>query len=327
MHNSDVLAPPPEVINRAATWLVRMQEGALTPNDEQQLLTWRLEKPEHERAWQAAMQFKAMMERVPDELSQPVLGRQRLDRRQLLSIALMATALPLAWLAYRQLPVLTADYRTAKGEQRQISLPDGSHLQLNTGSLVSVQFDAQRRLIHLHRGEIAIQTKPDILTDDATGNSTHKRPFIVSTPAGNIRALGTRFAVRALDEDITQVAVYEHTVALKPAHTGIEVLLDSGKQALFNRQKIHLIEEHHRRIAAWTNGQIIADNQRLDDFIADLARYHPGVLRCDPAVAELRISGVFQLKAPLQILTVIAGTLPVRIARVTDYWITVTTLN
>lgn len=324
MHNRDVLAPPPEVIARAAAWLVRMQEGKLTTEAELQLQAWRLENTEHERAWRTAMQLQEMMASVPGGLSQPVLSRQRLDRRQLLSIALLAAALPVTWTAYRQLPALTADYRTATGEQRHLTLPDGSQLQLNTGSLVDVQFDAQQRLIRLHRGEIAIQTAPDNLTDNAINNLTHKRPFIVVTPAGNIRALGTRFAVRTLDADITQVEVYEHAVALKPAGIGIETRLDAGKKALFERKKIHFMADHHQTAAAWANGQIIADNQRLGDFIADLARYHSGVLRCDPAVADLRISGVFQLKNPLQVLTVVAGTLPIRLSRITDYWITIT---
>nr|WP_324258855.1 FecR domain-containing protein [Cellvibrio fontiphilus] len=322
MHNRALLAPPPEVIARAAAWLVQMQEGKLTAETERQLQAWRLENAEHERAWQAAMQLQDMMGSVPSGLGQSVLGRQRLDRRQLLlSIAVIATALPITWVAYRQLPMLTADYRTATGEQRQIILPDGSQLRLNTGSLVDVRFDAQQRLIRLHRGEIAIQTAPDNFIQE---NSTHKRPLIVATPVGNIRALGTRFAVRTLDSDISQVEVYEHAVALKPAEGEIETRVDAGKKALFDRQKIHFVEDHHQFTAAWANGQIIADNQRLGDFIAELARYHSGVLRCDPAVAELRISGVFQLKNPLQVLNVVAGTLPVRISRITDYWVTIT---
>lgn len=322
MHHRALLAPAPEVIARAAAWLVQMQEGKLTAEAERQLQAWRLENAEHERAWQAAMQLKNMMGSVPSGLSQPVLSRQRLDRRQLLlSISVIATALPMTWVAYRQLPMLTADYRTATGEQRQIILPDGSQLQLNTGSLVDVQFDAQQRLIRLHRGEIAIQTASDNFIQE---NSTHKRPFIVATPVGSIRALGTRFAVRTLDSDITQVEVYEHAVALKLAEGAIETRLETGKKAQFDRQKIHFVEDHHQFTAAWANGQIIADNQRLGDFIAELARYHSGVLRCDPAVAELRISGVFHLKNPLQVLTVVAGTLPVRISRVTDYWVAIT---
>lgn len=324
MHSRDVLVPPPEVITCAAAWLVKMQEGELTTEAELQLQAWRLENAEHERAWRAAIQLKEMIGSVPGGLSQPVLGRQRLDRRQLLSVALLAAALPGTWMVYRQLPILTADYRTATGEQRQITLPDGSQLQLNTDSLVDVHFDVQQRLIRLHRGEIAIQTAPDNFINSSNNNTAYKRPFIVETPVGNIRALGTRFTVRTLDGDITQVEVYAHAVALKPAGVEIEARLDAGKKAHFNHKKIYWVEDHYQLTPAWVNGQIIADNQRLGDFIAELARYYSGILRCDPAVADLRISGVFQLENPLQVLNVVAGTLPIRISRITDYWVTIT---
>jgi len=71
-------------------------------------------------------------------------------------------------------------------------------------------------------------------------------------------------------------------------------------------------------------GQLIADNQRLSEFLAEVARYRSGIIRVDPAVADLRISGVFQLKNTDQILSSLAGTLPVRISRMTGYWVTVT---
>src|SRR2546427_8064244 len=46
---------------------------------------------------------------------------------------------------------------------------------------------------------------------------------------------------------------------------------------------------------AWSRGQLWVDNQRLDDFLAELNRYRPGWLHADPAVAGLRFSGVFPL--------------------------------
>ncbi|MEN0035524.1 MAG: FecR domain-containing protein [Cellvibrio sp.] len=320
MHSRDVLtagnAPSPAVIATAAGWLVHMQENTMTPADESRLQDWRAESAEHERAWQAALQLKSMMGSMPSGVSQPVLGRKRIDRRQLLLSLAVLAAVPVVWTVRRDLPVVGADYRTAKGEQQTITLPDGSQLQINTVSLVDVQFDAQQRLIRLHRGEIHIVTAPD--------NAVNHRPFLVATPAGTVRALGTRFAVRTLDNDAVRVKVYEHAVALTPQAGVTDTRIDAGKTAVFDRHNIHLIEAHNQSVPAWTRGQIIADNLRLGDFVIELARYHEGILRCDPAVAELRISGVFQIKNTLQTLSVVAGTLPVRIARMTNYWITLT---
>jgi transmembrane sensor len=69
---------------------------------------------------------------------------------------------------------------------------------------------------------------------------------------------------------------------------------------------------------------LYAEEMRLADMLAEVARYRSGVLRCDPAVAQLRVSGVFQLDDTDRILAVLAQTLPVRVDARTRYWVTVT---
>ena len=315
MHSRDVVAAPPsEAIQRAAAWLVQMQEGTLSSEEHRLLQAWRQEDPEHEGAWRAAMQLKAMFSSVPNGLGQRVLGRRSMARRDLLlSITAVLALVPVGWLVHREWPAVIADYRTAIGEQQRIVLPDGSQLHINTASLVDVQFDTCERVIRLHRGEIAITTASD-----------KNRPFMVRTPAGVIRALGTRFVVRIQERDITEVAVYAHAVAITPATAQNIIRLEAGKKTTFDDKGIYQLTDHHDAAAAWVNGQLLADNQRLEDFINELARYHFGVLRCDPAVADFRISGVFPVKDTRAVLRVVADTLPVRVSQVTDYWTTVT---
>ena len=55
-------------------------------------------------------------------------------------------------------------------------------------------------------------------------------------------------------------------------------------------------------------------------------KHFHGVLRCDPAVAGLRLSGTFPLKNTDAILNVIAQTLPVKIQSITRYWINISPL-
>ncbi|KAG1069089.1 hypothetical protein G6F55_014487 [Rhizopus delemar] len=64
-------------------------------------------------------------------------------------------------------------------------------------------------------------------------------------------------------------------------------------------------------------------NWRLADLVDELARYRRGVLRCDPAVAGLRVSGAFPLADTDGSLRLLEKTLPVRISRVTPFWVTV----
>ena len=61
---------------------------------------------------------------------------------------------------------------------------------------------------------------------------------------------------------------------------------------------------------------------RLADFVQELSRYRPGWLRCDPAVADLRVSGVFQIDDTDRALAAVAHALPVRVERRTRYWVT-----
>jgi len=315
--NDRAETPSRAVIDEAAEWLVLAEERPLSAAEQDRLADWRKQSRQHEQAWQAAMQLKGLMGRVPAGLGNQVLGRRRMDRRTLIkSLAGLALLAPAAKFTWDRLPVLNADYRTATGERRSLELPDGSQLQLNTDSAVNVQYTANRRLITLLEGELWVST--------ATDPTSRPRPFEVETAAGRIRALGTRFSVRAGGEGSVRVQVYQHAVAVTPALAGEPSRFEAGQAASFNRHEARFAGALDESNPAWTRGQIISDNQRLQDFINELARHRPGVLRCDPAVADLRISGVFQLDDTDQALAVIANTLPVRISRMTDYWVTVT---
>ena len=52
-------------------------------------------------------------------------------------------------------------------------------------------------------------------------------------------------------------------------------------------------------------------------------RYRPGLLRCDPAVAPLRVSGAFQLHDTDAVLAALPATLPVSVRYRTSYWVTI----
>ena len=52
------------------------------------------------------------------------------------------------------------------------------------------------------------------------------------------------------------------------------------------------------------------------------SRYRPGLLRWDPAVANLRVTGSFQLADTDRVLTLLAATLPVELQWRTRFWVT-----
>jgi len=62
---------------------------------------------------------------------------------------------------------------------------------------------------------------------------------------------------------------------------------------------------------------------RLGDFVATLARYRRGHLGCNPAVADLLLTGSYPLDDLDRILAALEKSLPVRVHRVMPWWVTV----
>ncbi|WP_409567129.1 FecR family protein, partial [Pseudomonas sp.] len=119
---------------------------------------------------------------------------------------------------------------------------------------------------------------------------------------------GTRFSVRT-EGDHTRVAVFEHQVRVSPDGAAPS-LLDAGSQCRLQPGRSAVIEALPAGQDAWTHGVLLANDQRLDDFLAELSRYRAGWLRCDPAVAGLRISGTFAINDTEQALRAVASALP-----------------
>ena len=100
-------------------------------------------------------------------------------------------------------------------------------------------------------------------------------------------------------------------------------IIQAGEQATFSVQRIDATEPTTPATAAWTQGMLLADGMPLGVLAAELARYRKGVLRCDPAVANLRVSGTFPLADTDRSLAMLAATYPVVVAsRLGGYWVT-----
>jgi transmembrane sensor len=171
----------------------------------------------------------------------------------------------------------------------------------------------------LRNGEILIETARDPLAS-ATVMS---RPFIVNTEQGNIRAIGTRFVVRK-DDGRSRVSVLQGAVELKPVHNASLIQrVDAGEQSGLIADGVDQKTELNANASLWARGILAVDDMRLDAFAAELSRYRSGVIRCDPAVAGLRITGAFQLADTDAALENVAQLLPVQVHFRTRYWATI----
>ncbi|WP_175573506.1 FecR domain-containing protein, partial [Pseudomonas aeruginosa] len=145
------------------------------------------------------------------------------------------------------------------------------------------------------------------------------RPLHVYSAEGRLRPVGTRFDVRQF-AGRTRVAVHEGAVQVEN-HAGQGLLLPSGRQLDFDRERLGVPQPLPVGSGAWTDGMLVAAGMRLDEFLAEVARYRPGRLGCDPRIGGLRISGSYPLDDSERILATLPAVLPVEVRRVTRYWV------
>ncbi|HWK55646.1 MAG TPA: FecR domain-containing protein [Hyphomicrobiales bacterium] len=307
------------LLKEAADWAVTLHYDTPTDTERQAFDRWRRQSPAHEAAWTRAQTVLRTFNQVPANIGKDALKslEHRHDRRQALHLlGMLLLAAPTGWLAWRHAPwqEWTADLRTATGEQKTITLADGTRLVLNTATAVDVAFTTTERHLALLAGEILITT--------ATDPSPTPRPFIVRTAQGSLRPLGTRFNVRRLD-DSTRVAVFEGAVEARPAASTQAAVVQAGEQMAFTAGALQAVQPADDNAALWERGMLLAKDMRLGDVINELARYRPGVLRCDPAAADMLTSGALSLIDTDSALALLSRTLPLRIERRTRYWVTV----
>lgn len=314
----------PDIIRQAAQWMMRTGE---TPDAATvaACTQWRQADARHELAWQRLQGISQDLKSATGGFtSAPTAGQTILrycdQRSRRNAIKWMAGGLALGtlgWMGAREgLWDGSTVYRTATGEQRVVHLPDGTVLTLNTDSAVALRFDERQRRVDLRSGEILIATAPD----------SAGRPFGVKTPNGLLTPLGTRFVVRQMDDSraATRVAVFEGAVRVEPSARGLAVrVVHAGEQAEFDGRTLEAPTPSEEKGPAWTEGMLVANRMRLDQFLAELGRYRPGILRCDPDVAHREVTGAFRIDDTDKALEVLAGVLDLTLRYRTRYWVSV----
>ena len=213
---------------------------------------------------------------------------------------------------------------TAVGEQKTITLPDNSVVQLNTNSRIQFDYEGEVRAVYLHQGEahFSVAKNPD-------------RPFEVYAGTGLVRAIGTAFSVTLNDNsDEINVVVTEGVVEIAPEivreiapeaitpgigpqtemvdamPSGAQVLAEkpankhqrvsAGSAAVFDSDKVRTIEKIEEaemlQLLAWQQGLLIFSGEPLEDVVAEISRYTDTkiIIKSEDARA-LRIGGQFKV--------------------------------
>lgn len=319
--------PPEQAIReQAAEWAVLLDAGCLSPEQRQALAAWRDADPRHAPALTFAQGTWADLGRLghldetvavppPAALAaapRPVTGRRRRSR---LGWAATSTALLLlAVFAVDRAPgvliQMSADYATGRGEIRQVTLPDGSRIDLDSRSAVSLAYSDSERRVKLLAGDAVFDAVP--VGDRET------RPFVVEYAGASTRALGTRFVVGGEGQG-GWVGMLEHSTRVslqEPPAAGVaEQVLNEGQSLRYDRE--HGIrpwpQQDPLRASAWQRGLLVFEREPLAAVVAQINRYRGGhVMIGDAALAKREVSGMFRLDNLDQSLAMLTDELKAR---------------
>lgn len=315
MPQTDPPLPGP-VIDAAAAWFAKRDAGCFTAVDQQALDAWIAADPAHAQAWQRLNLLWVGLDAAPADLRDAAgrrvvvwqARRARRTRRLVGGAALLVLLAVLAG-ADGMLLRLRADIRTAQAERRELSLPDGTVVHLNGGSAIALDYTTDHRGVILLAGEAAFDVVPDPV-----------RPLSVEAAGGSATALGTRFVVRRLDKG-ARVTVMQHSVAVRPAPGAETTVVGEGRSVAYDGdgRLTELGTGETWAATGWLSGVLVFEDRPLGEVVAEIGRYHPGLVRVlGGRAAARRISGVFPIDDPVGALEGIERSLGLRSLRLGD---------
>ena len=287
----------------AATWKIRLNEA---PDDETvraEWAAWRAQDPDHERAWRRVAHAWALAGQMvpvtpphdrPATPRRPATGRTARARPLRIAAACMlpVAASLLAFATPDLMFRLQADYYTKTGENRTVSLSDGTAVTLGGHSAIAVHYSGGERGVTLLAGEAFFSVVHD-----------GKRGFAVR--AGNVttRDIGTAFDVQMAGPHVT-VAVREGIVGVS-RQSDPALRLTAGQTWAVDQHtgQAHRSTIDPEDVGSWRSGQMVLDDVRFSDAVAVLGRYYPGTIVTRGLEHDtIPVGGVYDLHHPREAL-------------------------
>lgn len=294
------------VVDAALDWFVRLEAGC-DASARLEFEHWLQADPKNPKAFKqikdmsgsAALSTAAAIDaeklaRLDQANLAKVTGRRRAARGfGAKRWASLAAAFALVVLGATQLPGLMlrwqADYMTVTGNFRQVSLPDGSVMTLNTASAVRIDFKDGRRDVRLLHGEAFF----DVVHDPA-------HPFIVSAAFSHVRVTGTAFAVRTGSQTDTITLERGHVEVSRLDDAADRASLDPGEMVEVTSGALSPVTPVDTQSAlAWVSGRIVFHDDPLSAAVRDLGRYYPEpIFVLGSSTGNIRVTGNYRLDDP-----------------------------
>lgn len=303
------------VTDAAAHWCMRLHAFDCTAAERLAFEQWRDAHPLHAFEYEAMLEIWDVSEHLP-RAAAPSTVPTALNRWRTygLAAAISLLALPLAVYTGWSLGWLPNSYEhfQAGNAVRQITLADGSLVELNLGSELTYSNYKDQRRVTLNKGEAFFSVSHD---------SAH--PFVVKAADGRIRVTGTRFNVW-MYEDQVQVTLLEGSVLVssRAAQSGDGLRLDPGMQARFKAGDYapQLSQTYAGDTSlAWRGGKLIIDNLALVDALPLINRYlSKPLMLADNTTGTIRIGGIYNTSEVKNLVTSLPRVLPVYLTQNKD---------
>ncbi|MDC9818910.1 FecR domain-containing protein [Pectobacterium polonicum] len=310
---------PPDIHQQAARWAIRLAEAPLDDEQELTFQHWLAQDSRHRHALeQAGMLWHELgslsVEQKQRLQPQPVvkLPVKRINRAtqwKIAALLLLGFSLGTTWIP-DGIITLRSDYH-ADHRVKQVTLPDGSQVDMDAGSAIALAYTPQERRVTVLQGSVWFTVAPT--------NTQEKRPFLVDSASGTTQALGTQFLVQHSSQTTT-VGVVEHSVQVTA--NGQVLRLDEEQAARYTDQGItRLPGWNSRERGDWRRGLLIFDQQPLAIVIARINQYRSGTIVIpSSALRQRQVSGIFSLNEldnALQTMTAELGAKTVALPGVT----------
>ncbi|MDD2104422.1 FecR family protein [Pseudomonas putida] len=305
------------ITDAAAHWCMRLHAPDCTAQERQAFEQWLDVHPLH------ASEYEAMLEiwEVAGDLPRPetvvplVRARPQTPWRAFgMAAAVCALALPLAAYSGWNMGWLPDSYEhfEASDNVRQVTLKDGSKVELNLGTELTYSNYKDQRRVTLKKGEAFFSVSHD---------ASH--PFVVKAAEGKVRVTGTRFNVW-MYEDQVKVNLVEGSVLVSSNDDlpGDGLRLGPAMQASFRHgDLIPRISQTYDddNSLAWLNGKLVLDDLALSEALPLINRYlHTPVQVADNATGAIRIGGIYNIRELNTLVATLPKVLPVYLTRNKD---------
>ncbi|MCY1175874.1 Protein FecR [compost metagenome] len=199
----------------------------------------------------------------------------------------------------------------ANNEQPQtLQLPDGSRLNVNAHTRLRLDFDAERRLIYLDKGQLYIEVAAD-----------KERPLFVIAGSARVRVVGTAFDLRRSRQELVLSVAHGQVALETPGEQRAPALLGARQRATYDFARGSLDRQtlNDQQVADWRGGHVAFRDRELSSLIDEISLYRRAeILLADPALGRYRVSGNLDVNDPDALLNALPALLPVKTVTLAD---------